>query len=258
QIFEFVAPRTPTEETVAAAWSRVLKLDRVGIHDNFFALGGHSLLGTQVVARIRQLLGLEIPLRLIFEAPTVAELSQRIDAETQSSSGLKSASISTALNREHLPLSFAQERLWFLDQLDPGNPLYNMAQKMRLRGHLDVSALQQAVNRMVARHEALRTSFALHHNEPVQVIASRLELPVPIIDLSSLPANQLEIEIENRSREEARLPFNLTTGPVLRAQILRVQPDDHVLLLTMHHIVSDRWSLGLAAEDLAEHYRAIR
>src|SRR5262249_25565081 len=153
---------------------------------------------------------------------------------------------------------FAQERLWFLDQLDPGNPLYNMAQKMRLRGHLDVSALQQAVNRMVARHEALRTSFALHHNEPVQVIASRLELPVPIIDLSWLPANQLESEIENRSREEARLPFNLTTGPVLRAQILRVQPDDHVLLLTMHHIVSDRWSLGLAAEDLAEHYRAIR
>jgi amino acid adenylation domain-containing protein len=257
QTVEFVPPRTPTEEIVAGAWAQVLKLDRIGVLDNFFALGGHSLLGTQVVARIRQLFGLEIPLRAIFEAPTVAELSQRIEAERRSSSNAKSASISKVGNRENLPLSFAQQRLWFLDQLDPGNPLYNMAQKMRLRGRLDVGALQQAVNRMVGRHEALRTTFATHNGEPVQVIAAEVELPVPLIDLSSLPSREREIEVDKRTSEEARLPFNLSTGPVMRAQILRVAADDHVLLLTMHHIVSDRWSLGLAAEELAEHYRSV-
>jgi acyl carrier protein len=240
---DFVGPRTPSEEIVAAAWAQVLKLDRVGVHDNFFALGGHSLLGTQVVARIRQMFGIEIPLRAIFEAPTVAEFSRRIETERKSGSGARAASIPKVGDREHLPLSFGQQRLWFLDQLDPGNPLYNMAQKMRLRGKLDPTALEQAVNRMVKRHEALRTSFVLRNGEPVQAIAHDLVLRVPIIDLSSLSEDQREIEIEKRTGEEARLPFDLSTGPLMRAQILRVQPDDHLLLLTMHHIVSDRWSL---------------
>jgi len=254
---DFVGPRTPSEEIVAAAWAQVLKLDRVGVHDNFFALGGHSLLGTQVVARIRQMFEIEIPLRAIFEAPTVAEFSRRIESQRKSGSGMRAASIPKVADREHLPLSFGQQRLWFLDQLDPGNPLYNMAQKIRLRGKLEVSALQQAVNRMVKRHEALRTSFTLRNGEPVQAIARDLVLAVPIIDLSSLPGDQREAEIEKRTGEEARLPFDLSTGPVMRAQILRVQPDDHLLLLTMHHIVSDRWSLGVAATELAEHYCAL-
>jgi len=254
---DFVGPRTPSEEIVAAAWAQVLKLDRVGVHDNFFALGGHSLLGTQVVARIRQMFGIEIPLRAIFEAPTVAEFSRRIETERKSGSGARAASIPKVGDREHLPLSFGQQRLWFLDQLDPGNPLYNMAQKMRLRGKLDPTALEQAVNRMVKRHEALRTSFVLRNGEPVQAIAHDLVLRVPIIDLSSLSEDQREIEIEKRTGEEARLPFDLSTGPLMRAQILRVQPDDHLLLLTMHHIVSDRWSLGVAASELAEHYCAL-
>jgi len=256
QAVEFVAPRTTTEETIAGAWGQVLKLDRVGVHDNFFALGGHSLLGTQVVARVRQMFGVEIPLRAIFEAPTVAEFSQRIEA-AQKSTGLTSTSIPRVTARTNLPLSFAQQRLWFLDQLDPGNPLYNMTQKMRLRGKLDVDALRQAINRMVARHEALRTSFVLHDGEPVQAIAGQLVLPVPVVDLSSLSKDQREAEIDTRAHDEAGFPFNLSTGPVMRAQVLRIAPDDHVLLLTMHHVVSDRWSLGLAAEELAEHYRSI-
>src|SRR6267154_361838 len=165
-----------------------------------------------------------------------------------------SSSVSDA--NSSIMLSFAQQRLWFLDQLDFGNPIYNMTQKMRLRGKLDVSALQAAVHKMVERHEALRTTFVLRDNEPVQAIARELELPVPLVDLSSLPEDQREAEIENRANEEAQRPFNLTSGPVMRAQILRVKPEDHVLLLTMHHIVSDRWSLGVAAEELAEHYRA--
>jgi amino acid adenylation domain-containing protein len=257
QTVEFVAPRTPTEEMVAGAWTQVLKLDQVGVHDNFFALGGHSLLATQVVARVRQIFGIEVPLRAMFEAPTVAEFARRIEADRNSATAIRSAAIPKAVHRDHLPLSFAQQRLWFLDQLDPGTPIYNMAQMMRLRGKLDVAALQGAVNKMVARHEALRTTFVLRENEPVQAIASEVELPVPLIDLSSVVDERREAEIAKRAQEEARRPFNLTSGPVMRATILRVGPEDHVLLLTMHHIVSDRWSLGLAAEELAEHYRAI-
>src|SRR5438094_1332863 len=127
---------------------------------------------------------------------------------------------------------------------------------IQLRGKLDDSALQAAVNKMVERHEALRTTFVLRDGEPVPAIARELELPVPIVDLSSLPEDQRQAEIGKRANEEAQRPFNLTSGPVMRAQILRVQAEDHVLLLTMHHIVSDRWSLGVAAEELAEHYRA--
>ena len=254
---EFVPPRTPVEEMVAGAWAQVLKLDRVGIHDNFFTLGGHSLLATQIVARVRQIFGVEIPLRAMFEAPTVAEFSRRTEAVLKSGSGAGPASIPKVTERDHLPLSFAQQRLWFLDQLDPGNPLYNMAQMMRLRGKLDVGTLQLAVNKTVERHEALRTTFVLRDNEPVQAIARKLELPVPLVDLSLLPEEQREVEIQRRATEEAQRPFNLASGPVMRAQILRVQPEDHVLLLTMHHIASDRWSLGVAAEELAEHYRAI-
>jgi amino acid adenylation domain-containing protein/FkbH-like protein len=252
----FVAPRTATEEIVAGAWAQLLKLDRVGIHDNFFALGGQSLLATQVVARVRQILGVEVPLRAMFEAPTVAEFAQRIEAALNSGIDVPGA-IPRVLERDHLPLSFAQQRLWFLDQLDRGNPLYNLAQMMRLRGKLNVSALQSAVNKMVARHEALRTSFVLHNNEPVQAIARQLELSVALVDLSSLPPEQRDAEIERRAREEAQQPFDLGAGPVMRAQILKIHPEDHVLLLTMHHSVSDRWSLGLAAEELAEHYRGI-
>jgi amino acid adenylation domain-containing protein len=254
---EFVPPRTPVEEMVAGAWAQVLKLDRVGIHDNFFALGGHSLLATQVVARVRQIFGVEIPLRAMFEAPTVAEFSRRTEAVLKSGSGVGPTSIPKVAERDHLPLSFAQQRLWFLDQLDPGNPLYNMAQMMRLRGKLDVGALQLAVNKMVERHETLRTTFVLHDNQPVQAIARKLELPVPLVDLSSLPEEQREAEILRRATEEAQRPFDLTSGPVMRAQILRARAEDHVLLLTMHHIVSDRWALGVAAEELAGHYRAI-
>src|SRR5439155_18478369 len=148
QTAEFVAPRAPVEEMVAGAWTQVLKLDRVSVHDNFFALGGHSLLATQVVARVRQVFGLEIPLRTMFEAPTVAEFAQRIEAVRNTASAIRSAAIPKDVDRAHLPLSFAQQRLWFLDQLDPGNSIYNLAQMMRLRGKLDVPSLQQAVNRM--------------------------------------------------------------------------------------------------------------
>jgi len=252
----FVAPRTAIEEMVAGAWSQLLNVERIGIHDNFFALGGHSLMATQAVARVRQTLGVELPLRAMFEAPTVAELALRIEAQRGNGKALQAPPITRVEDRDHLPLSFAQQRLWFLDQLDAGNPLYNMPQMFRMRGKLDVTALERALNTIVERHESLRTTFALSGDEPVQVIARELHLALPITNLSGTPAQQREAQALKLAKEEAQRPFDLSSGPVMRAQLLRLDAEDHALLLTQHHVVTDRWSMGLVSEELAAHYRA--
>ncbi len=252
----FVEPRTVIEEMVASAWAEVLKLDRVGIHDSFFTLGGHSLLATQVVARVRRTLEVELPLRAMFEAPTVAEFAKRIEAARQGGKVLQAPPITRVEDRDHLPLSFAQQRLWFLDQLDPGNPLYNMPQMFRMRGKLNVAALERALNKIVERHGSLRTTFALSGDEPVQVIARELRLPLPITDLSGMLAQRREEQALKLAKEEAQRPFDLSSGPVMRAQLLRLDTEDHALLLTQHHVVTDRWSMGLVSEELAAHYGA--
>jgi amino acid adenylation domain-containing protein/FkbH-like protein len=251
-----VAPRTPIEEVVAGTWSQLLNVDRVGIHDNFFALGGHSLLAAQVVARVRQTLGVELPLRALFEAPTIAELALRIDSARRTGAGAPIPAIAKLVNRDHVPVSFAQQRLWFLDQLEPGNPLYNIPQMFHLLGRLDTVSLHRALNQIVERHESLRTTFEVRGGEPVQVIARSLELQLSILDLSSIPARELDLQAQKLAREEARRPFELSAGPLLRAQLLRLAPEDHLLLLTMHHIISDRWSMGVLSEELTAHYAA--
>jgi amino acid adenylation domain-containing protein/FkbH-like protein len=251
-----VAPRTAVEEMVAGIWSQLLNLDRIDIHDNFFALGGHSLTATQAVARVRQTLGVELPLRAMFEAPTVAQFAKRIEAARQDGSVLQAPPITRVEKRDRLALSFAQQRLWFLDQLEPGSPLYNLPQMFRMRGQLDVVAVERALNKIVERHDSLRTTFALHDDEPVQVIAPALRIELPITDLSGVPQAQREERVQQLAAEEARRPFNLATGPVIRAQLLRLGSENHALLLTMHHIVGDRWSMGLVSEELAIHYRA--
>ncbi len=252
----FVAPRTPIEEMVAAAWLQLLSVDRVSVHDDFFALGGHSLLATQVIARVRQTLSVELPLRAMFEAPTIAEFALRIENARRSGDELQAPPIIRLAKRDHFPLSFAQQRLWFLDQLEPGNPIYNIPQMFRMRGTLDGTSLQRALNKVVERHESLRTSFALSNGEPVQVIAPKLELHLPILDLSQLPDQKRDAEIHKLASDEARRPFNLSSGPLLRAQLLHLGTEEHVLLLTMHHIISDRWSLGVLSDELAGHYAA--
>jgi amino acid adenylation domain-containing protein/FkbH-like protein len=252
----FVAPRNPIEEMVAAIWAELLDVNRVGIHDDFFVLGGHSLLATQVVARVRRTLGVELPLRAMFEAPMLAEFARRIELARQDGRVPQAPPITRVESRDQLPLSFAQQRLWFLDQLEPGNALYNMPQVFRVRGELDSDALHRALNKIVERHESLRTSFVLQNNKPVQSIAPSSQIPVLTTDLSGLSEPQREDRVQQLAYEEARRPFNLSSGPVMRAQLLRLASDDHVLLLTMHHIASDRWSMGLVAEELAVHYSA--
>ncbi|WP_157696343.1 non-ribosomal peptide synthetase, partial [Caballeronia temeraria] len=235
----YVGPRTSLEASLAQCFADVLGLARVSVFDNFFALGGHSLLATQLVSRLREALSIEVPLRALFDAPTVASL-----AEALSSSGDASVlpPLQASVRPAHLPLSFAQERLWFLEQLNPGQSTYHIPIALRLSGTLDVRAFQAALNVLVARHESLRTSFVQHDGQAVQHIAAELELALPLIELDTLAQAD---EIRRLAQAEASRPFDLQHGPLLRAQLLRLAEDQHVLLFTMHHIISDGWSTGV-------------
>ena len=248
----YVAGRTPAEELLAEIWSHVLGVERVGIYDNFFQLGGHSLLATQVVSRIREAFQVEIPLRSMFEAPTVAGLAENIDLKR--GAGLQVPPIVPVSRDGELPLSFAQQRLWFIDQLEPGNTVYNFPAAVRLKGLLNMVALRKSLNEIVKRHEVLRTTFAIVDGRPVQVIAPVLTLTLPIVDLRELPETDREPEVQRLVTTEAQWPFDLTEGPLVRATLLRLGENEHVGLLTMHHIVSDGWSTGILIRELAALY----
>src|SRR5205085_10294029 len=182
----------------------VLHLDRVGLHDNFFELGGHSLLATQVVSRIRQALGIELALRALFESPTVAGLAQKVEELRHRHDGLRIPAIRKTDRNHPLPLSFAQQRLWFLDQLEPNSPFYNIPLAMRLTGRLDVEALEWTLNEIARRHEVLRTTFSMVNGNPVQVILPEVTFSLPVVDITSFAADQREGEAQRLAREEAQ------------------------------------------------------
>ena len=248
----FVAPRTPVEQALAEIWTQVLGVTQVGIHDNFFELGGHSLLATRVISQLRQVLDVELPLRSLFEAPTVAGLAQAV--ETSANSSL--TPIERVSRQAELPLSFAQQRLWFLDQLQPGDPAYHLSAAVHLQGAIDLAALEQSFNEIVKRHEALRTSFITVDGQPVQAIASTLTLDMPIIDLSeSSPAQQADL-VQMLATETTLQPFDLAQCPLLRVTCLRLNREEHIVLLTMHHIIADAWSMGVLVKEIAALYAA--
>jgi amino acid adenylation domain-containing protein len=252
----YVAPRTPTEELLAEIWAQLLDLERVGIHDNFFDLGGHSLLATQVVSRIRETFQVEIPLRRLFEVPTVAGLAESIEAARQAGPNLLAPPILPVPRNGDLALSFAQQRLWFFDQLEPGLPAYNIPAAVRLKGPLNLAALEQSLNEIVKRHESLRTTFGKVEGRPTQVIAPTLTIKLPVVDLRKLPASERETEVRRLVTAEAQRPFDLSQGPLLRGTVLRLGDEEHVGLLTMHHIVSDGWSTGILVREVATLYIA--
>ena len=250
----FVACRTPTEELLAEIWAQVLGVERVGIYDDFFQLGGHSLLATQVVSRIREAFQVEMPLRRLFETPTVAGLAESVDVGR--GAGLQASPIVPVPRGGELPLSFAQQRLWFIDQLEPGSSVYNFPAAVRLKGPLNVAALKQSLDEIVKRHEALRTTFAIVDGRPIQVIAPLLTLTLPIVDLRELPEPEREREVQRLATNEALRPFDLAEGPLVRTTVLRLGENEHVGLLTMHHIVSDGWSTGILIREMAVLYDA--
>ena len=249
------APRTPLEEILAEIWAGLLGREWVGVHDNFFELGGHSLLGAQLVARVRDALGVEISLRNIFEAPTVAGLAARVEEAWHGEGPAAPPLVPVPrVPGEGLPLSFAQQRLWFLDRLAPGSAYYNVPSAVRFTGDLDERALGEAFNEIVRVHETLRTTFRAVDGRPVQTAAPSLVLPMPVADLSGLPAAWRETEARRLAREEAQRPFDLATGPLARLTLLRLGGGERVLLTTLHHIVSDAWSVGVLYRSLLTLY----
>jgi amino acid adenylation domain-containing protein len=249
----YVAPRTPIEEVLAGICAEVLGRERIGVFDHFFELGGHSLLAMRLAARVRVAFGLELPLRAVFESPRLAALAARIGA---SFGHAAAAPIPRAPRDGRLELSFAQERLWFLDQLEPGSPAYNMPAALRLSGRLDIAALAAVLGEIGRRHEVLRTTFPASGGRPFQAIAPVPDLAVPVVDLGALPPPLAEREAARLAAGEARRPFALDRGPLLRPHLLRLAADAHLLLLTMHHIVSDGGSLGILLRELTALYAA--
>ncbi|HYH81285.1 MAG TPA: amino acid adenylation domain-containing protein, partial [Longimicrobium sp.] len=253
----YVAPRTPVEEVLAGIWAEVLGGRRIGATDNFFELGGHSLLATLVMARVREVLGVRAPLRTLFERPTVAELAEQVEA-LRRKGGPQLPPIVPVPREGPLPLSFAQERLWFLDQLQPGMAQYNVPTALRLEGRLDVPALERALAEVVRRHEAPRTTFRQAGSGPVQVVAPFAGWALVVEDLSALEPAAREAAAARRIADDAARPFDLAAGPLFRASLLRLADEDHLLLMCMHHVVTDWWSGELVLRELSALYGAFR
>jgi amino acid adenylation domain-containing protein len=251
----YVAPRTPVEEVLSGIWKQVLRVERVGVHENFFELGGHSLLATQVISRIREAFRVELPLRVMFESQSIASLAARI-SDAKDSGDFKSLPLYPISHDRELPLSFAQQRLWVLGQLEEESAVYHMATGVRLHGVLDVPAFKQTLNEIVRRHESLRTTFVAVNGRPAQLIAQPAPVDIPIIDLSTRTLTEREAEAAHLSFVEARRPLDLARGPLLRATLLRLDIEEHLLLFTIHHAVSDGWSMNVLAREMSALYEA--
>ncbi|HET9167257.1 MAG TPA: condensation domain-containing protein, partial [Candidatus Angelobacter sp.] len=249
----YVPPRTPQEEILCSIFADVLSLERVGAEEDFFALGGHSLLATRLVSQVRTGFGVELPLRTLFEAPTV-----RLLAEHVSKADKVRAPLVRQTRPERIPLSYAQRRLWFIDQLEGSSAEYNMPQALRLRGRLDLHALQRAIDTIVERHESLRTHFAQIEGEPVQIIELPRPFELPLEDLSGLREEEQRSRALEIMRREWEQPFNLATGPVLRMKLIKVNESDHILLRNFHHIVSDGWSQSVFNREFMLLYEAFQ
>ncbi len=259
-VARFLTPQGPVEEVLAQIWTEVLGgkrrgLARIGAQDDFFTLGGHSLLATQVMSRVRNAFGVELPLRALFEAPTVTALAARIDGERRGEHAQPSPILPVPRDRD-LPLSFAQQRLWFIDQLEPGSPLYNVPVALQVEGPLDPRVLERSLSEIVGRHETLRTTFAAVEGTPVQIIHPRSPFVLPVVDLAGLPESRRAALARRLAEEEAGRPFDLARGPLLRALLVRLAEGDNVTALTMHHVASDGWSMGILVREVAALYSA--
>ena len=255
---QYREPRTPTEHQLLAVWREVLGTERVHVEDDFFELGGHSLLATQLVAHVRSAFRVELPLRTIFESPTLEALAARIEGAGKLDASADVPPLIPTPRTDAMPVSFAQQRLWFIDQLHPGSAVYNVPIFLRLEGTLNVEALRRALSALVARHESLRTTFASREGQPVQVIQPARAFPLAFEDLEAWPAEARDAELQARSAREALRPFDLRQGPLLRATVTRLSPESHALALVLHHIISDGWSLGVLVREVGALYTAFQ
>jgi amino acid adenylation domain-containing protein len=240
------------ETKLAEVWAEVLQLEKVGRHDNFFELGGHSLLAVRVVSRLQQVLSVEVAVRDLFAHPELADLARHL----QGAAHAELSRIMPAKRSGRLPLSFAQQRLWFLAQMEGGSAAYHIPFGLHLKGDLNRTALRRALDRVVVRHEVLRTSFAFHDGEPVQEISAVEDSSFRLIEHDLRGHNDVEAKLAALRELEAGASFDLEAGPLIRGQLIRLAEDEHVLLITMHHIVSDGWSMGVLVSELNALYGA--
>lgn len=252
----YTAANTTTQEILVGIWGQILNLDRVGIEDNFFELGGHSLLATQVISQVRKTFQVEIPLGELFSAPTIAQFSQRIETTINNESSLEFIPLKPVARNSNLPLSFAQQRLWLLQQLEPDSAAYNGSNALLMEGILNLEALTKSINEIIRRHEILRTNFVLVDNQPVQKIISELKISLPIVDLQNLSATERQAEVQKLEKIDAQQPFDLTEAPLLRLTLLQLEAEKYILLVTMHHIISDAWSAGIFIKEISALYPA--
>ncbi|HEX6501142.1 MAG TPA: amino acid adenylation domain-containing protein [Micromonosporaceae bacterium] len=245
-------PKTPEEHALAAIWRDVLGLSEVRRHDDFFALGGHSLLATKVLARVNDTLGVDLPLRAVFESPTLAALAVRLRDAPKA----QSAPIPRAPRDQPLPLSFVQERIWFLQQFEPGSANYNVPRALRLRGHVDLDTVTRALADLEVRHEILRTTFPDIDGEPVQCVHEPRGIPVAMVDRRGLPDDERDAWLREYVVTAGQQPFDLANGPLLRVTLVRLADDEYVLMMVEHHLIHDGWAQGVFLRDFLELYEA--
>lgn len=243
-----------TERQLGAIWAQILTVPEVGAEDNFFAMGGHSLLATLVISRIRSQLKVDLPLRAVFDHPVLGALARAVDAARLQSAPLALPPIIAAAPSQRLPLSFAQQRLWFLEQLNPGSSVFNIPFALTLSGQLDIEALRLGLQHLVERHAVLRSTVHSDHGEPWQRIEAPQAFVLPLSDLRQIPPGEREIATRVHLDQVFGQPFDLTCAPLMRAQLLQVADDTHVLAIALHHIAVDAWSIAQLVEQLADAY----
>ncbi|GCF09960.1 non-ribosomal peptide synthetase/type I polyketide synthase [Dictyobacter arantiisoli] len=248
-------PRTPVERLLVGIWQQVLGMQQVGIHANFLELGGHSLLATQLISRIRTTFQLDFPLRQLFEYPTIALLAEQLTQFTAQASSAVAPIVPVPRNQP-LPLSLAQQRLWFLDQLIPERSVYNITRSLHIRGPLNISALMRSIEEIMQRHEILRTTFPARDGQAIQIIHPRVDLAWSEIDLAFCAEEKREVWVSTLIQDEVRKPLDLANGPLLRTLLLKLDREEHILVVTIHHIVFDVWSEGVFLHELAALYQA--
>ncbi|PFZ04211.1 non-ribosomal peptide synthetase, partial [Bacillus pseudomycoides] len=255
---ERIGPRNETEKKLVTIWSSVLGIGQsaIGVHDSFFELGGHSLLATQVVSRLREVFEINLPLHELFQYSSIEGLSQRITTLLQENKGYDIPPLQPKERGERVPLSYAQQRLWFMDQLEPNSSLYNIPAAWRLRGKWGIEALEKGYNALIQRHEVLRTVIQEINGEPIQVIEAYTPKALQVIDLRHLSQEEKELRLKVLTQSEIETPFHLSKGPLIRTQLIMMEEEELVLLCTMHHIISDGWSMGILLDEWFAMYQA--
>ncbi|MCY9537229.1 amino acid adenylation domain-containing protein [Paenibacillus thiaminolyticus] len=248
------APRNSTEELLALIWNEILRVEPIGVFDSFFDLGGHSLLAAQVVSRVREVFGQHLPLRAIFDCPTIESLAKRLTESRQGGNIAHLPALHPAERTGAFPLSFAQKRLWFFDQLEPDSYFYNIPYVWRLSGSWNAAGLEKGFNQLIERHEMLRTVFAKRNGAPVQIVQPYQPRSLPVIDVSALSAEARESQINHHIQRNAELVFDLSQGPLIEAELIKKDECEYILLCTVHHIVSDGWSEAILLDEWLAFY----